>query len=290
MNQAVENLLRRLDLKAFGPDEFEGEKEPNSWGRLFGGMVAAQALVSACRTVAMDPPRNAHSLHCYFLRPGNPDKRVHFSVDRIRDGRSFTTRRVVASQGDRAIFNMSVSFHAREEGFEHQHPAPSAPDPQHMKGWTDFASRMAERMEGPQRARFLEPRPIEMRFLRAPTFMGGEPSDGDNQVMFRAATPIGEDPLLHWAFLTYASDMSLLDNLVRPHGRRSGLGGIQMASLDHAVWLHHPDLSVNDWLLYQQDSPIATGARGLARGSIYDRRGRLVASVAQEGLMRPANG
>jgi len=285
MSQAVAALLRRLDLQVLAEDEFEGEKEPNSWGRLFGGMVAAQALVAACRTVEQE--RMVHSLHAFFLRPGDPDQPVHYTVDRIRDGRSFTTRRVVASQGGKAIFNMAASFHATEEGFEHQSTMPEAPDPLSLPSWLDLAKGMAEKMEEPQKSRFLEPRPIEMRYTRTPTFLGGGRSDGDNCVWFRASGPLPDDPLVHRYVLTYASDMTLLDNIIRPHGRPDGTRGAQMASLDHAVWFHRPDIKVDDWLLYHQDSPAAAGARGLARGTVYDRSGRLVASVAQEGLMRP---
>ena len=286
MKQCVQDLLRRIDLTQLGEDHYEGEEEPNSWGRLFGGMVAAQSLSAATRTVPEG--RLVHSLHAYFLRPGNPNQRVHYSVDRIRDGRSFTTRRVVASQEDKAIFNMSASFHVQESGYEHQIPMPEAPAPEGLKSWLDYARPVAQNIpDEVQRERFLQERPVEMRYMRQPTYLGGEPSEGSNAVWFRAASPLPNDPALHRCVLTYASDMSLLDNVVRPHGRSGPLGAVQMASLDHAMWFHVPDIDLNDWHLYAQDSPAAHGARGFARGDVFTRNGRLVASVAQEGLIRP---
>lgn len=286
MSEALQNLLRRLDLRATGQDEFEGENEPNSWGRLFGGMVAAQSLVAACRTV--DSDHLPHSLHAYFLRPGDPEQPVRYAVDRIRDGRSFTTRRVVAAQAGRAIFNMSASFHVEEEGYAHAFEKPEAPAPETLKTWRDLAEKRASQMSEQQRKRYLEDRPIDMRYTRTPIFLGGPASEGDNSVWLRTAGAMPEDPQLHLAVLTYASDMALLDNIARPHGRPDGSRAMQMASLDHSLWFHRRDLRTDEWLLYHQDSPVAFGARGLARGTLFDGMGRLVASVAQEGLMRVA--
>lgn len=285
MSEALQTLLRRLDLKAAGQDEFEGENEPNSWGRLFGGMVAAQSLVAACRTV--EGQHLPHSLHAYFLRPGDPEQPVRYSVDRIRDGRSFTTRRVVAAQGDHAIFNMSASFHVEEEGYGHAFAMPDAPGPDSLKTWRELAEPRAKQLDEHQRKRFLEARPIDMRYTKTPIFLGGDASEGDNCVWFRAAGTLPDDLNTHLVVLTYASDMALLDNIARPHGRPDGSRPMQMASLDHSLWFHRRDLRADQWLLYHQDSPVAFGSRGLARGTIYDTAGRLVASVAQEGLMRP---
>ena len=286
MKQSVQDLLRRLNLKATAENLFEGEKEPNSWGRLFGGMVAAQALSAACRTVPAD--RLPHSLHAFFLRPGDPERPVSYSVDPIRDGRSFTTRRVVASQGEKAIFNMAASFHIAQEGYAHQMAMPDVPPPESLKPWHEWALPVAETIEDPvRRARFLQERPIEMRYEHPPTYLGGKPRSGPAVVWFRPASLLPDDELMHRCVLTYASDMSLLDNVVRPHGRRGPLGDLQIASLDHALWFHMPRIDLNQWLLYYQDSPVAHGARGFARGSIYTRDGVLVASVAQEGLARP---
>lgn len=286
MKQCVNDLLRRLDLRALGDDLFEGENEPNSWGRLFGGMVAAQALSAARRTVPED--RIVHSLHGYFLRPGDMDQAVTYTVDRIRDGRSFTTRRIVAMQGGKAIFNMAASFHVIEHGYEHQIPMPDVPAPETLKPWIEYARPLAKFIDDEkQRERFLSERPIEMRYQQKPTYLGGDPSDGPNAVWFRAADTLPEDPFIHRCVLTYASDMSLLDNAIRPHGRKGPLGNVMMASLDHAVWFHRPEINLNDWLLYYQDTPAGAGARGFARGTVYTRDGKLVASMAQEGLIRP---
>lgn len=286
MNQSVQDLLRRLDLRSVGENLFEGEKEPNSWGRLFGGMVAAQALSAACRTVPAD--RLPHSLHAFFLRPGDPERPVTYTVDRIRDGKSFTTRRIVASQGDKAIFNMATSFHVAQEGYAHQMPMPDVPPPEELKSWREYAAPMAERIQDAERReRFMQERPVEMRYQYPPTYLGGGPRSGPAVVWMRPASPLPEGELIHRCVLTYASDMSLLDNVVRPHGRRGPMGDLQLASLDHALWFHAPQIDLNQWLLYYQDSPVAHGARGFARGSIFTRDGVLIASVAQEGLARP---
>lgn len=286
MKQPVQDLLRRLDLTPTGDDLFEGEKEPNSWGRLFGGMIAAQSLSASQRTV--DEDRTVHSLHGYFLRPGNPNQPVQYTVDRIRDGRSFTTRRVVAEQGGKAIFNMSASFHVKEDSYEHQMDMPSAPEPESLKSWMDYAKEVAHNITNEaQRAQFLQERPVDVRYERKPAYLGGETSTGVNSVWFRASSPLPDVPSIHRFVLTYASDMSILDNVLRPHGRKGPLGDVMIASLDHALWFHSPEINFNEWHLYSQDTPAAAGARGFARGSVYTQSGRLVASVAQEGLIRP---
>ena len=282
----IEGLLGRLDLEDLGGDRFRGDHEPNAWGRLFGGMVAAQALSAVYRTV----PRShcAHSLHAYFLRAGDPNTDVTLSVDRIRDGRSFITRRVVAEQKGTAIFNMSASFHVTEES-QHEHAfamPPDCGDPDQLPSWADLAKPMFDKLPAHARQRMNQVRPIELRFTIPPTFLGGGPSEGPNNVWFRAASALPEDPRIHQAVMTYASDMSLLDNIVRPHAAGFDRANIMMASLDHAIWFHRSGVRADEWMLYHQDSPAAAGARGFARGSIYTRDGRLVASVAQEGLMR----
>lgn len=281
----TEGLLRRLDLEDLGDDRFRGDNEPNDYGRLFGGMVAAQALAAAQRTVGRS--HSAHSLHAYFLRAGDPDLDVVLSVDRIRDGSSFITRRVVAEQKGAAIFNMSASFHIAEESFEHAFEMPKdAGDPESLPTWAEIAAPIVEKLPPHLKKRMTQMRAIDQRFTRTPTFLGGAKSDGPNNMWFRASSPLPEDPRIHQAVLAYASDMSLLDNIVRPHAAGPDRGQVMMASLDHAVWFHHPSVRADQWLLYHQDSPAAAGARGFARGSIYTQDGRLVASVAQEGLMR----
>jgi acyl-CoA thioesterase-2 len=283
VSDLLDELLGLLDLEEIELNIFRGRNEPGRLGRLFGGQVAAQSLVAAGRTVEGPP---AHSLHGYFLRPGDPAIPVLYSVDRIRDGRSFTTRRVVAIQHGKAIFNMSVSFHQPEEGYEHQAAMPAAPDPDEVPTWRERLAAMWDRVPEEVRAWAPRPRPIELRHVHLPTYLGGEASREPGQVWLRAARRLPDDGLLHQSILTYASDISLLDNIVRPHGRKGPLGPLMMASLDHAVWFHRP-LRVDEWLLYAQDSPAAFGARGFARGELFTREGRLVASVAQEGLMRP---
>lgn len=283
-DELLDELLELLDLEDIEVDFFRGRNESTRQGRLFGGQVAAQALVAAGRTTAGKP---AHSLHGYFLRPGDPTVPVLYSVDRIRDGRSFTTRRVVAIQRGKAIFNTSISFHEPETSYEHQVAIPEAPEPESVPTWAERVQEMIDRLPEEAQHWAPRPRPIDLRHVELPTYLGGEPSHDTSLVWMRASRRLGDDSLLHQALLTYASDFSLLDNVVRPHGRKGELGPLMMASLDHAVWFHRP-LRMDDWLLYVQDSPVATGARGFARGTIFTRRGQLVASVAQEGLMRPA--
>jgi acyl-CoA thioesterase-2 len=283
VNKRLDELLELLDLEEIELNIFRGQNESERHGRLFGGQVAAQALAAAGRTV---PSKPAHSLHGYFLRPGDPTLPVLYSVDRIRDGRSFTTRRVVAIQNGKAIFNMSVSFHEPEPSYEHQIEMPGAPDPEGVPTWQERLEKMADRIPQEVRAWAPRPRPIELRHVHPPTYLGGEATHEPGQVWLRVERQLEDDALLHQCILTYASDISLLDNIIRPHGRRGELGPLMMASLDHAVWFHRP-LRVDEWLLYHQESPVAAFFNDTATTEIYTRDGRLVASVAQEGLMRP---
>jgi acyl-CoA thioesterase-2 len=279
------DLLERLQLEEIDFNIFRGQNEPGRPGNLFGGQVAAQSLMAACRTVDGTP---AHSLHGYFLRPGDPTVPVIFTVDRIRDGRSFATRRVVAQQRGKAIFNMSVSFHAAERGYSHQIEMPDAPAPGDVPTWADHMEGRFERVPEELLKWAVRQRPVETRHIDTPMFLGGEPKEGPCQVWFRAAGTMPDDPYLHQSVLTYATDISLLDNILRPHGRNGELGPLMTASLDHAVWFHQP-VRADQWLLYAQDSPAAFGGRGLGRGSIYTQEGVLVASVAQEALIRPVS-
>jgi len=283
--EKLRELVALLDLEEIDADLYRGRNERAPRMRLFGGQVAAQALVAAGRTV---PFGRAHSLHGYFLRPGDPERPVLYHVERLRDGKSFVTRHVVARQRGHAIFDLSVSFQAPEEGYVHQQlVAPEAPDPESLPTWADRIRDAGDLLPPEARGWALEPRPIDLRHAQTPTFLGGGPREGGSLVWFRAGGPVADDPFLHQCLITYATDMSLLDNIILPHGRRGRLGPVMMASLDHAVWFHHP-ARVDEWLLYVQDSPAAGGARGFARGSIFTRTGQLVVSVAQEGLMRPA--
>ncbi|MDG2335310.1 MAG: acyl-CoA thioesterase II [Myxococcota bacterium] len=281
---AIERLLGVLDLEEIDVNIYRGQNEPDRPGRLFGGQVAAQSLAAAGRTVENVP---AHSLHGYFLRPGDPDVPVVYSVDRIRDGRSFTTRRVVAQQHGKAIFNMAVSYHAAEHGYSHQFPMPEVPDPENLMGRAEYAEKYSDRIPKEFLGWAQRRGPIDTRYGRAPSFVPSEPQEGPGVVWLRAAAALPEDPMLHQCVLTYATDISLIDSIVQPHGRMGAFGPLMTASLDHAVWFHKPVLA-DEWLLYYQDSPSAFGARGLARGTIYTQRGELVASTAQEALIRPA--
>jgi len=288
MADPLDGLLDILDLEEIDRDLFRGRNESARPGRLFGGQVAAQSLVAAARTV--DGLR-AHSLHGYFLRPGDPAVPVVFTVDRIRDGKSFVTRHVLARQRGKAIFDMSVSFQTEERGYEHQMPMPEAPNPESLPTREELVRRHFDAIPEADRHWVAQPRPVDVRHVRLPTFFGGgrEPvaPGSPTLVWMRVSRPVGDDPALHQRLLAYMSDMTLLDNIVLPHGRNGRLGPVMVASIDHAVWFHRA-FRVDDWFLYAQDSPAAAGARGFARGMIYTREGQLVASVAQEGLMRPA--
>ena len=272
-------LLDLLDLEEIDLNLYRGQNEQTAGERLFGGQVIAQALAAATRTVE---ERTTHSLHGYFLRPGEPSIPILYQVDRIRDGRSFTTRRVVAIQRGRAIFNLSTSFHKHETGFDHQLPMPDAPDPEELKPLPELLEANADRIPKRNRDRWPREVPLDLRYQRLPTYMGGPAFDGPELYWMRAPEPIGDDPLLHQCVMAYGSDFSLMDATVRPHSRAA----VSMtASLDHSLWFHRP-FRADEWLLFHQLAPSAAGARGFARAEIYTREGALVASAAQEGLIR----
>jgi acyl-CoA thioesterase-2 len=283
VSEILGELLEILDLEEIDTNIFRGQNEPSRHGRLFGGQVAAQALVAAGRTVDGLP---AHSLHSYFLRPGDPEVPVVYTVDRIRDGRSFVTRRVVGQQRGKAIFNLSVSFHEPEFSYEHQDDMPEAPPPEGVPTWLERMEAVWDKLPEPMKSIAPTQRPIDVRHVDPPTYLGGQPSRGPSLVWMRVDGEVGDDHFLHQCLLTYATDISLLDNILRPHGRLGKLGPMMVASIDHAVWFHRP-LRFDEWLLYVQDSPTSFGARGFARGALYTRDGKHVASAVQEGLMRP---
>jgi len=276
-------LIDRLELEELDQDLYRGYNEPNRTGRIFGGQVAAQCLMAAGRTV---DDLLAHSLHGYFLRAGDPEIPVIYTVDRIRDGRSFVTRRVVATQRGKAIFNMACSFHKFEEGLAHQMEMPDAPDPESIPTWAERIVPLWDK--APERIKKVwrpGARPIDMREIDIPVYLGGEATGGNNLIWLRTPGPVVDDPFLHQCILAYATDFSLIDTMLRQHKDRGPMGSLMTASLDHAIWFHAP-LRIDDWLLYVQDSPVTGGARGYARGTIFARDGTLVASAAQEGLMR----
>ncbi len=277
---AVDDLIRLLDLEAIEVNIFRGRSPDVKRQRVFGGQVAGQALVAAARTV--EPDHAVHSLHAYFLRPGDTKVPILYEVDRIRDGRSFVTRRVVAIQHGKAIFHLQASFHRVEEGFDHQEPAPldvPAPEslPDFKQRWKPWAELMGDDYE--------RDRPIDTRNGDWEPIDRKGPLPPYQRVWLRADGVLPDDPVLHACVVTYASDMTLLDTSLLPHAVGAMEEDLFMASLDHAMWFHRP-FRADDWLLYVQDTPSASGGRGLARGSIYTRDGVLAASVVQEGLIR----
>jgi acyl-CoA thioesterase II len=284
---AVDALCTLLDLEAIEVNIFRGSSPDEARQRVFGGQVAGQALVAAARTV--DDDRPVHSLHAYFLRPGDPSVPILYEVDRLRDGRSFTTRRVVAIQHGKAIFNLQASFHVHEKGLDHQVPLAEAmwdghlpPDPETLPDWRTRMAPYADRLG----AYLDRPRPIDTRNVDWSWDQRRNPLPPHQRVWLRADGRLPDDPVLHQCVVTYASDMTLLDTSLLPHGSEAADESIMMASLDHAMWFHRP-FRADEWLLYVQDTPSTSAGRGLARGSIYTHDGDLVVSVVQEGLIRP---
>ncbi|MEU6846358.1 acyl-CoA thioesterase II [Streptomyces sp. NPDC046716] len=286
MNKALQSLLDLLDLERIEEDIFRGQSRSAVVPRVFGGQVAAQALVAAGRTVPAD--RHAHSLHAYFLVAGDPGAPIVYTVDRIRDGRSFTTRRVVAIQHGQPIFHLSASFQTYEDGLEHQTDMPPAPDPASLPTAAEMLPRYADVLGADRVQRMLEAREaVDLRYADAPPFaFVGEPQQPRSQVWFRTDGKLADDPLLHVCLATYVSDMTLLDSVLLAHGRGGwAVGDVVGASLDHAMWFHRP-FRADEWLLYDQQSPSASGGRGLGQARIYTQDGRLAITVIQEGVVR----
>jgi acyl-CoA thioesterase-2 len=278
----LDRLVDLLDLETIEIDIFRGKQPSESLQRVFGGQVAGQALVAAGRTVDADRP--VHSLHAYFLRPGDPSVPIVYEVDRIRDGRSFTTRRVVAIQHGRPIFHLSASFQLIEEGLEHQSTMPVVPEPETLQ---TMQQRMADHSDV-LGGWFARPRPIDIRYVTDPPLVLRETpgeKEARSQVWMRADGKLPHAPLLHVCMVTFASDMTLLDSTLLRHGLAMGKDPVQLASLDHAMWFHQP-FRADEWFLYDQQSPRTSGSRGLAHGQIYTHDGQLAVSVMQEGLIR----
>lgn len=282
MSAALKTVLEILDLERLEVNLFRGRSPQVGWQRVFGGQVIGQALVAACRTVEGRPP---HSMHAYFLLAGDPAVPIIYEVDRIRDGRSFTTRRVVAIQHGHAIFTMQVSFHADEPGLDHQAKMPEVPAPEELPNESELRRRLIPMMPDPVRRYYELERPVEIKPVEFERYPGKKIEDGRFHVWIRANGTLPEDPAIHQCVLAYASDLTLLDAALAPHGRTAFEREIAAASLDHALWFHRR-FRADEWLLYAQDSPNLTGSRGFARGLIFTRDGTLVASVAQEGLLR----
>jgi acyl-CoA thioesterase-2 len=282
MSAAVQELLKILDIEPLEVNLFRGRSPQVGWQRVFGGQVIGQALVAACRTVE---GRLAHSMHAYFLLPGDPKVPIIYDVERTRDGKSFSTRHVKAIQHGHPIFTMSVSFHNNEGGFDHQAKMPDVPFPEDLPSESEVRERILPMMPDPVRKYYERERPIELRPVEFDRYRGKKFEDGRFNVWIRTTGRLPDDPAIHQCVLSYASDMTLLDTALVPHGRTLFEKDFMAASLDHALWLHRP-FRADDWLLYSQDSPNLQGGRGFARGLIFRRDGTLAASVAQEGLIR----
>ena len=286
MGDALDELLALLELEALEVNLFRGLSPHEDRQRVFGGQVAAQALVAAGRTVGEDRP--VHSLHAYFLRPGDPNIPIVYDVDRIRDGKSFTTRRVVAIQHGRAIFNLAASFQIVEDGPDHQMPMPTVPGPGPAPHLASSAWSRTSSAWGPTSREWLvRERPIDSRPVDDPRWLDPSPREPQQDVWIKSNGDLPEDvPLIHECVVAYASDLTLLDTAMFPHAISYQEQQYMIASLDHAMWFHRP-FRADDWLLYHQTSPTASHARGLAQGSIFCRDGTLAITVIQEGLIRP---
>lgn len=283
MIDPAKELLELLDIETLEVDLFRGTGlGGETTKRIFGGHVIAQALMAAYRTVE---DRLCHSLHAYFIRPGDPSIPVIYSVDRARDGGSFTTRRVVAIQHGKQILNLSASFHSDEDGWDFQHPMPQAEGPDGLPNRAELRAMLADTVSEKHRSDFLRPRPIEIREVSPQDLFAPKPMDDVNNMWFRMEAAKGQDAPMQHCLLAYASDMNLLGSSLRPHGISWFTGGVVTASLDHAMWFHGP-IRFENWHLYSMDAPFTGHGRGFNRGTIYTQDGSLVASVVQEGLVR----
>ncbi|MEP6618737.1 MAG: acyl-CoA thioesterase II [bacterium] len=283
MSESLSALLTLLDLEPLEVNIYRGQNRDLGTGRVYGGQVFAQALVAARRTV--DEHRECHSAHGYFILPGDLAAPIVYFVDRLRDGNSFTTRRVTAIQHGQAIFNLSASFHVAEEGLSHQSQMPDVPDPESLTPELQLIRNMADKIPESLRHVLTQDRPMDFRPVAPQDFLNPGKSPPVRHAWFRADGRLPDDPWVHQAVLAYASDYGLLITALQPHGVSQRTRGLQLASLDHSLWMHRP-FRTDEWLLYSTDSPVTTGARGFVRGTIYSRTGELVASVAQEGLVR----
>ena len=284
MRPELKDLLELLNLEQIEVNVFRGVSPNEGWQRVYGGQVLGQALVAASRTVE-DVSRAAHSLHGYFLRPGDTTIPIVYKVDRIRDGNSFTTRRVVALQRGQAIFSMAVSFQVIESGLEHQFDMPCVKPPEQCQSYADLRKQYAEDIPEAYKTSVNRPQPIDMRFAEPFNEFKPQRMPPYQHCWIKTVDTMPDDIRLNQCLLAYASDMTLIDTAARPHGVAWTDDKFQVASLDHAMWFHR-QFRTDEWLLYAQDSPFAGGGRGLSRGSIYTQSGELIASVAQEGLMR----
>ena len=281
--QSLQKIIEILDLEEIEKNHYRATSPNEGWQRVYGGQVIGQALVAASRTV--DAERHAHSLHGYFLRAGDTDIPILYKVERIRDGRSFTTRQVVAIQRGQPIFTMSISFQVDESGLSHQVPMPDVPGPEKLRDEDELRAEQARDWPEEFRDSVTATSAIQMRPVQPIDLLHPEPTEPLQYCWMKTREELPDDPRLHQCVLAYLSDWSLLDTAMRPHAVSFLQDNVQVASLDHAMWFHRP-FRADQWLLYAQDSPTASGARGFNRGLIYDQAGELVASTTQEGLMR----
>lgn len=282
MSAIVTNLIELLKLKSLGDCQFLGHSQDLGYPKLFGGQVIGQSLSAAAQTVA---DKNPNSLHAYFLRPGDAQQGIKFTVETIRDGRSFSVRRVIAEQYEKPILVMTASFHVAEMGIEHQEAMPNVPGPENFTSELQLYRDHAEEIPKPVRALFTADRPIEYRIVEAQNPFRPRPGVAKRHMWIRSVSPLPDDPLVHQSMLAYTSDYGFLQTTLVPHGISIAQPTLKMASLDHAIWFHR-SFRLDDWLLYVADSPTAGGARGYVRGQIFNRDGQLVASISQEGLIR----
>lgn len=283
MNKQLQQLHNHLDLEKIDEDLYRTKHKNEGWARVYGGQVLAQSLLSATFTVAED--RFPHSFHGYFLRPGDMNYPIIYQIDRIRDGKSFTTRRVVGFQHGKAIFNMAASFQIHEEGLSHQDAIPDVPPPEECLSREQLAEKYRDSIPESRRRDLQDAFAIDIRETNPVNIFKPSKQPPQKQVWIRLNTTLPDDYSWHAHVLAYASDMTLLQTALRPHAMSWVSPKLQIASLDHAMWFHRP-FRVDDWLLYVQDSPSASAARGFTRGNIFTRDGELVASVTQEGLIR----
>ncbi|MCG7198197.1 acyl-CoA thioesterase II [Marinobacter pelagius] len=282
MLEVTKKLVELLDLSPIGDDHFQGDSEDLGFPNVFGGQVLGQALMAASRTVEN---RLCHSLHAYFLRPGNHSMPIDYEVQRVRDGGSFSVRRVIARQGGKEILTGSMSFQGDEPGFEHQFDMPGAPEPDTLKSEQELGRILAPQVPERFRETLTRDRPIEIRPVNPVNPLQPEKRPPYRQSWLRAQGPLPDDPVLHRCLLTYASDFHFLATSMQPHGLTFTSKNMQVASLDHAIWFHR-DFRMDEWLLYDKDSPSASGGRGFNRGNFFNREGVLVASTTQEALIR----
>jgi acyl-CoA thioesterase-2 len=286
MDNALQDLISLLELEPLEENIFRGQSRDIGTPQVFGGQVLGQALAAASRTVQ---GRSVHSLHAYFLKRGDVGAPIVYEVDRARDGGSFTSRRIVAIQHGEQIFNMAASFQVPETGLEHQAEMPAVPGPESLKDMVELAYERGRDLPARMQRFLTYRRPFLVKPVQPGQFLSAEKLEPVKQVWMKAIDRLPGDEFIHQALLAYISDYELIGTATLPHGLHASRGGLQMASLDHAMWFHRP-VRVDEWLLFDLDSPNASGARGLARGQVFSRDGRLVASLAQEGLIRQRRG